>query len=139
MPEFSKCDFCSKEGIVGVDLVEEDYLSPITGHDTTRLGCRDKMACLQRQDDTIREWQQAMGRKPKTTIWHMCISLDNLLKLYLSGKGRFLTDDKDNPLSEIEVYHFVAAEKAKGYKYFSGCDNRDSEGKCQGHIKIVQS
>jgi len=55
-----KCDFCGKESD---DLVEEAFWSPITRHESTRLGCRDKRACLERQADRVREWEQSLGKR----------------------------------------------------------------------------
>jgi len=72
-----------------------------------------------------------------TTTTHFCISLKNILKLYLEGKGGWLEDDNGRVLTESEVYQIVREEKAKGYTYFSGCDNRDSEGRCAGHLVTV--
>ena len=65
---------------------------------------------------------------------HCCISLSNILRLYLEGKGGWIEDDNGRILTESEVYQLVREEKAKGYSYFSGCDNRDSEGRCKGHL-----
>jgi len=66
---------------------------------------------------------------------HCCISLDKLLELTLKGSGETFLDHEDGtPLTEGEVYQLVKEEKAKGYKYYSGCDNRNNEGKCAGHL-----
>lgn len=58
--EFHTCDFCGHQS---EDVVEEDYYDPITKHDSTRQGCRDKVACLQRREDADREWRQALRRE----------------------------------------------------------------------------
>lgn len=75
--------------------------------------------------------------KTATTSWCACISLNNLLKLYLEGKGGFIEDGNGRILTEHEVYQLCREEKARGYKYFCGCDNRDADGKCLGHVKYT--
>jgi hypothetical protein len=68
-----------------------------------------------------------------TTTHHCCISLNGLLKLTLEGHYDFLERDDGTFLKETEIYQLVKEEKAKGYKYFCGCDKRDEEGRCIGH------
>lgn len=64
-------------------------------------------------------------------IIHCCISLNKLLELTLKGNGEAILGHEDGtPLTEVEVYQLVREEKAKNYKYFSACDNRDFEGRC---------
>jgi len=72
------------------------------------------------------------------TDYHPCISLDNLRRLYLEGRGGFIEDDNGRVLTEHEVYQLCRDEQAKGYKYFCGCDNRDSDGRCLGHKKEIK-
>ena len=59
-------------------------------------------------------------------LYHCCMELDKLQELTLKG-------EKVLNIAEPEVYQLIREEKAKGYKYFSGCDNRDKEGRCAGH------
>ena len=75
-----------------------------------------------------------MGRGSKRTMTHCCVDLDGLLKITLEkGSTELLEHDNGRPLTETEVYQLVTEEKAKGYKYYCPCDNRDSEGRCLGH------
>ena len=67
-------------------------------------------------------------------LHHCCIALDKLLELTLKGNGStFLDHDDGTPLTENEVYQLVRDEKAQGYKYYSSCDNRATDGRCAGH------
>ena len=59
-------------------------------------------------------------------IYHCCIALDKLLELTLKG-------EKVLNISEAETYQLVGELKAKGLRYFSGCDNVDDDGRCKGH------
>ena len=59
-------------------------------------------------------------------LYHCCIELDKLLELTLKG-------EKVLNIGEVETYQLVRELKAKGFKYFSGCNNTDKEGKCTGH------
>lgn len=63
---------------------------------------------------------------------HCCIALDKILELYVQGKGGWI-EANGRTLTEQEVYALVRDEKAKGYIYFSGCDNRRPDGSCAGH------
>ena len=67
---------------------------------------------------------------------HVCIKLDKLQEIYLKNpKTDFMIDDATHrPLTDLEVFVMVREEKAKGYTYFCGCDNRTPEGRCAGHV-----
>ena len=63
-------------------------------------------------------------------IYHCCIELDKLLELTLKG-------EKVLNITEPQTYQLVRELKAQGKRYFSSCDNQDSEGRCAGHpVKI---
>jgi len=69
-------------------------------------------------------------------LTHCCIALDKIIELTIQANGETFLDHEDGtPLTEKEVYQLVREEKARGFKYFSGCDNRDASGRCAGHIK----
>ena len=70
-----------------------------------------------------------------TTKFHCCIALDKLLELALNGSD-FMENNDGTPMSQTEIYDLVIREKAKDYKYYSACDNRDSSGRCMGHYEI---
>ena len=75
--------------------------------------------------------------KEKTTVMHLDISLNTLLKMTLKGEPIFLETDEGRPLTELEVYQLITDEKAQGHKYFCGCDNRDELGRCKGHEALT--
>lgn len=50
------CDFCGHAGVMGTEIVLEDYWDRISKHDTVKNGCRDKEACLKRQDENYLAW-----------------------------------------------------------------------------------
>ena len=58
--------------------------------------------------------------------FHSCIELNKLLELTL--KGTMMLN-----IGEVETYQLVRELKAKGFKYFSPCDNVDAAGRCIGH------
>ena len=64
-------------------------------------------------------------------MYHCCIGLDKLLELTL--KGNMLLN-----VSEVETYQLIKELKSKGFKYFSGCDNIDTDGRCAGHLVGVE-
>ena len=65
-------------------------------------------------------------------LYHCCMELDKILELTLKGE-RVLN------IGEAETYQFVREQRAKGYKYFSGCDSVDAEGRCAGHPNLHRS
>ena len=60
-------------------------------------------------------------------MMHCCIALEKLKELTLKG-------EKVLNISEIETYQLIRELEAKGFRYFSGCDNLDTEGRCAGHF-----
>lgn len=73
---------------------------------------------------------------PILTNTHFCISLSKLAEFTVKGT-LLLGNDDGSILTEQEHYQVIAQEKAKGYKYFAPCDNRDAEGRCAGHQREV--
>jgi hypothetical protein len=57
-----KCEFCGREGILGKDIVMEDYVNPF-GHDSSRPACRNIEACEARRDARYEAWREAQDLK----------------------------------------------------------------------------
>jgi hypothetical protein len=62
--------------------------------------------------------------------FHLCINIEGALK---QRSIKIFEDDEGRILSTKAAKEMLEEEKAKGHKYFCGCDNRDTEGRCLGH------
>lgn len=62
----------------------------------------------------------------KIRTYHLCVEIDGALKMLAQGKNIF------NDTIANATYDLVCAQK-EGKKYYSGCDNMDQSGRCQGH------
>ena len=62
--------------------------------------------------------------------FHLCINIEVSLKQRML---EILEDDERNIIPTESAKKFLREEQSKGKKYFTGCDNVDSNGKCLGH------
>jgi hypothetical protein len=62
--------------------------------------------------------------------FHLCINIEGAIK---QRSLEIFEDDEGSILSTKTAKKMLKEEKAKGYKYFCGCDNRSPEGRCLGH------
>lgn len=69
------------------------------------------------------------------TTFHVCIAITPLLRKGDRAIQGILSDDSGRPMSASEVREFLRKERAAGYEYFCGCDNRKPNGMCAGHEK----
>lgn len=64
------------------------------------------------------------------TTYHLSVNIENALKQKILS---IFEDENGNQMSTYSAKKFLMEEQAKGKKYFTGCDNESSEGKCLGH------
>ena len=59
--------------------------------------------------------------------YHICVPIERALKELEKGNNLF------EPATPLEAFHDLMTALDSGKKYYTGCDNEDSEGRCQGH------
>lgn len=70
---------------------------------------------------------------PETT-YHLHIDIEEFLNKPDHLINGMLADSETGlPLSPGEARAFLRQEQSKGFKYFTGCDNRNDDGSCAGH------
>lgn len=60
--------------------------------------------------------------------FHVCVPVERAIEELKKGNNIF--DGTPH-----EALKDLLAQKAKGKKYYTGCDNENSEGRCAGHEK----
>ncbi len=58
---------------------------------------------------------------------HISITIERALAELEKGKNLF------EPLTPLEAFHALMDAKAKGWRFITGCDKVDGEGRCLGH------
>lgn len=58
---------------------------------------------------------------------HICVDIDAAIEHIKKGKPNF------SNVSPGEFLKALKAQKKKGKRWFTGCDNEDDEGQCKGH------
>jgi len=65
----------------------------------------------------------------KRETFHICVPISRALEELKKGNNIF-----DG--SPMQALHDLTQAQAEGKKYYSGCDNMNSEGQCGGHEVI---
>lgn len=70
------------------------------------------------------------------TKFHLGVHIENCIKEIAKGNAEniFLKDNGED-MSNCAAVSMLTKERAKGYKIWSPCDNRDEDGNCAGHKK----
>jgi hypothetical protein len=68
-----------------------------------------------------------------STTYHVCLDIDGTLKRHGNRlKGILSADGKDMTGKEVKSFLRKVRDE-KGFKFYSGCDNMNSEGRCVVH------
>lgn len=61
--------------------------------------------------------------------YHLAISIDAAIERLKKGINLF------EPATPTEALRDLTADRAKGHKFYTHCDNRHEDGTCAGHVK----
>mgnify|MGYP006935478015 CR=1 FL=1 len=59
--------------------------------------------------------------------FHLCVEIDVALAKLAKGENIFTG-------TPLEAFHDLMDAKNQGKKFYTGCDNMNAEGRCDGHV-----